>query len=281
MLNDKKRREELADFIRIRRERLSPVQVGLPHGSRHRRTPGLKREEVAELANVSITWYTWLEQARTIRVSAQILESISSALQLAPDERAHLFLLAQQSLPPTPPPLKDIVSPAIQHILDSLGAIPAYMTGRRLDILAWNRAACAVFGDFSLMPYRQRNLVWFAFTDIAARRLFVDWEGFAQSVVAEFRADCGRYIGEEPKYAEFIEDLQNISPEFQQLWSRHDVLRRTEGVKELNHPTVGQLILEGITFQVNNVPDIRIDMYTPVPKSETTNKLQKLVSSIE
>lgn len=217
MLNDQKRREELADFIRVRRERLSPAQVGLPNSGRYRRTPGLRREEVAELANVSVTWYTWLEQARNIRVSVQILENIATALQLNPDERVHLFLLAQQPLPPIPPPLKDLVSPAVQHILDSLGAIPAYVTGRRLDILAWNQAACAVFGNFSTMPYRQRNLVWFAFTDPAARHLFVDWEDFARSVLAEFRADCGRYVGEEPKYVSFIEDLQTVSLEFQQL----------------------------------------------------------------
>lgn len=278
MLSDQKRREELADFIRVRRERLSPAQVGLPNGNRYRRTPGLRREEVAELANVSVTWYTWLEQARNIRVSVQILENIASALQLNPDERSHLFLLTQQSLPPLPPPSKVLVSPAVQHILDSLGAIPAYVTGRRLDILAWNQAACAVFGDFSAMPYRERNLVWFAFTDPVARQLFVDWEDFARSVLAEFRADCGRYIGEEPKYADFIEDLQTVSPEFQQLWTHHDVLRRSEGMKELNHPIVGRLFLEGITLQANNAPDVRIDLYTPTPNSETADKLKKLIS---
>lgn len=275
-MNDKQRRSELADFLRTRRTRLPPGAVGLPNRGR-RRTPGLRREEVAELANISVTLYTWLEQGRDKKVSAQVLENIANALQLDADERLHLFALAQQQPLPIPPSLKERVSPAIQLLLDHQGAIPAYVTGRRWDILAWNQAACAVFGDFSQMPPRQRNLIWFVFTQKAVRQLFVGWEGFAQCTLAQFRLDCDRYLGVELKCADLVEDLRQVSPEFNQWWARHDVLRRTEWCKELAHPVVGRLVLESITFRVHDTPDLRFVVYTPAPESDTAGKLQKLV----
>jgi len=150
-VNDAERRKELADFLRTRRDRLSPTDVGLPPGVR-RKTVGLRREEVAQLASVGVTWYTWLEQGRDIHVSSEILESLAQVLLLNADEKAHLFSLANHPLKPSSYMQQEMVSPLLQRFLDQLGPSPAYITGRRWDLLAWNQAACQVIGDFSEHP---------------------------------------------------------------------------------------------------------------------------------
>ncbi|MBO0796283.1 MAG: helix-turn-helix domain-containing protein, partial [Ktedonobacteraceae bacterium] len=188
-MNDVERRKELADFLRTCRARLSPTDVGLPPGVR-RKTVGLRREEVAQLANVGVTWYTWLEQGRDIHVSRQILESLAQGLRLNIDERTYLFSLAKHPLLPVSDGQREEISPLLQRFLDQLGANPAYIIGRRWDVLAWNRAACMVLGDFRAMPPEQRNIVRFVFTDQELRRRMLDWEGVAQRVLAQFRASC-------------------------------------------------------------------------------------------
>lgn len=273
--SDRKRRQELGDFLRTRRARISPEQVGLPIRLR-RRTPGLRRDEVALLAGMSVDWYTWLEQGRTINVSEQVLESLAQTLHLNTREREHLYLLACQHLPPEVPGVNEAVSPTLQHFLDHLETSPAYVTGQRWDIIAWNQAACAVFGDFEKMTRRERNIVWRTFTSPTHRQLLVDWENLAQFILARFRASYQRFLGD-PWLTDLVEDLTRSSSEFREWWSRHDVQGSPEGRKALNHPTAGLLLLEHLTFQVDDAPDLKVTVYTPTNEADTLNKLQRLL----
>lgn len=276
-MNDAERREELADFLRTRRARLSPSDVGLPPGVR-RKTVGLRREEVAQLANVGVTWYTWLEQGRDIHVSRQILESLAQVLKLNTEERAYLFSLANHPLLPVPDDVqREEASPLLQRFLDQLEANPAYIIGRRWDLLAWNRAACAVIGDFRAIAPEQRNIVRFVFTNQEFRHRIVDWEGVAQRVLAQFRASSGRAPGD-PGFAALIEDLKGSSREFRLWWPRHEVRGRQDGRKELVHPQVGHLFLEHTTFQVSEAPEQQIVVYLAAPESDTAEKIRHLLS---
>jgi len=275
VMSTTRRQDELAEFLRSRRARLSPADVGLPPGLR-RRTPGLRREEVAELAGIGTTWYTWLEQGRDIRVSADVLDNLARALRLAPDERAHLFRVAYRQPPPRPLEPREEAPPAAHRLLATLGAAPAYITGRRWDLLAWNAAAAAVFGDFGALPDDERNLVRLIFTNGEMRRRFVNWEGTAQGVIALFRADRGRYA-DDPWFAEVIDDLWRASPEFGRWWPRHEVRERSQRRKEVEHPVVGRLALEPTTLQMVGSPDLKLVVYAPLPEEDTARKLQRLV----
>ena len=275
-MNDAERRKELADFLRTRRARLSPADVGLSPGIR-RKTVGLRREEVAQLASVGVTWYTWLEQGRDIHVSSQILESLAQVLLLNVDEKAHLFSLANHPLQPSPYIRQEMVSPLLQRFLDQLGSSPAYITGRRWDLLAWNQAASQVLGDFSALPPEQRNIVWFVFTNQEFRRCAVDWEGVAQRMLAQFRVSSGRTPGD-PWFTILIEALKQASPEFRLWWPRHEVRGRQDGYKELIHPEVGHLALEYTTFQVSEAPNLQVSVYLASPSSDTAEKIQDLLS---
>ncbi len=266
---------ELAEFLRSRRARLSPADVGLPPGVRWR-TPGLRREEVAELAGIGTTWYTWLEQRRDIRVSADVLDNLARALRLTPDERAHLFRAAHGQPSQRPLTPRETAPPAARRLLVALGVAPAYITGRRWDLLAWNAAAVAVFGDFGALPESERNLVRFMFTDDEVRRRLVDWEGAARRVLALFRADRGRYA-DDPWFTEVIDDLRRISPEFARWWPRHDVRERAEERKEVEHPVVGRLAPEPTALQLVGFPDLKLIAYVPLPEEDTARKLQRLV----
>jgi transcriptional regulator with XRE-family HTH domain len=232
-MNDLERRQALADFLRSRRKRLTPKEVGLPPGFR-RRTAGLRREEVAQLANIGTAWYISLEQGREVRPSEQVLESLAQALRLSSAERQHLFLLALQHLPANLLAPQEEVSPELQEVIRALDPHPAYATGRRWDLLIWNKAAQYVFGftDFS-EPYA-RNMFWRYFSRLASAKS-TNWEQVAQTMVAEFRADSARYPGDEG-FRELIEELQRTSPEFQELWARHDVEQVIDRHKKLEHP---------------------------------------------
>src|SRR3954454_2249881 len=186
--NGDRRRDELADFLRNRRASLTPDDVGLPNGGR-RRTPGLRREEVAQLAGVGATWYTWLEQGRDVRASLEVLEAISSALRLTRAERAHLILLGRgEEAPPCKSPVER-ASASLRRLIANLGTNPAYIIGRRWDYLAWNDAATALLGDFGALPRSARNHVWQTFMAPRRRALFTDWELTYPLLVAKFRAD--------------------------------------------------------------------------------------------
>jgi len=266
------RRHALADFLRQRRQSLSPADVGLPPGIR-RRTPGLRREEVAQLANVGTSWYIWLEQARDVHPSAQVLESLATALRLTPNERRHLFLLAGQPLPPPGSPSEECVSPALRQMLDDLDPAPACVLGRRWDFLAWNKAADAVFGIPKASSPYARNLLWQYFTD-SARRERPHWEPIARATLAEFRTVCARYP-DDPWFEELITDLKQVSPEFRQWWPHHDARRVLDGHKAIEHPELGQLQFEHINLQVLSDPDIRVMAY--LPDAPTRAKLELLL----
>ncbi len=271
-MKDSDRRQALADFLRQRRTHLSPIEVDLPLGFR-RRTPGLRREEVAQLANMGTSWYVWLEQGRDVHPSSAVLESLAQALRLTPNERRHLFLLAGQPLPPPPDfPQEENISPALQHLLSDLNPSPAYIVGRRYDYLAWNEAADALFSISDIIsdtssPYA-RNMIWRLFTSPTTRER-PNWEAVARATLAEFRTASARYPGD-PWFEELIEDLKQVSPEFCQWWPHHDVRSALDGHKVIEHPTLGTLEFEHFTLQVLTNPDIRIMIYTPNAETQTT-----------
>ncbi|GAC1393208.1 MAG: hypothetical protein NVSMB38_20320 [Ktedonobacteraceae bacterium] len=269
------RLQELGDFLRTRRARLTPEEVGLPRGSR-RKTPGLRRTEVAQLVGVSVDWYTWLEQGRSITPSTQVLERLVQTLRLDANERSHLFLLAQQQPPPALLAEPEIVSPTLQHFLDQFGPRPAFVSGRRWDILAWNDAGCAVFDDYRLRTGRERNTVWGLFTNPLSRQYIVNWEEDARQLLAQFRSNCARHP-EDPQLAELIHDLMLASPEFRAWWPDHEVRSGQEGRKMLNHPQVGYLVFERLTFQVFDTPDLKITVYTPLEEADTPRKVEQLL----
>ncbi len=258
-MNDTERRRELADFLRTRRARLSPARAGLGEKSR-RRTPGLRREEVAELADIGIAWYTWLEQGRDIQASADVLERVAGALQLNTDERLALFLLARQH-PPLAPLTETAVTPALQRFLECQSPNPAYITNRRWDLVAWNKQASLILGEIEAHPQEQRNIVWLIFTDPWPRHVLAEWESVAQRVLALFRLDSARHPGES---GGLIDRLQAASPEFRQWWSRHDVTGSPHSRKELNHPHLGRLVFEPMVFHPQEVPSLRVSVYSPI-----------------
>lgn len=270
------RHHELAEFLRSRRARLSPEQVGLPRGTR-RRTPGLRRGEVAMLAGVSLEWYSWLEQGRNITVSVQLLESLARVLQLDADERAHLFLLTFRQPPPVEMYSPPIVSPTLQQFLEQLGTSPAFAVDIRLNVLAWNTAACLVFGDYARLPEKERNLIWLLFNSSGKRQRNEEWQALARVYIAQFRAGYGRFIND-PWWANQIAELSQLSPEFQELWAKHDVLHVSEGKKTIRHPLVGELTFDFLLLQTADSGDLRILIHTPRRNSETAAKIERLLA---
>ncbi len=253
------RRRELASFLRTRRERLTAEDVGLPPGYR-RRTPGLRREEVALLSGVGVTWYTWLEQGRRINASAQVLEAVARTLRLDEHERSHLFTLAGAP-DPAAPRLVETVEPAVQQLVDALDPYPACVVTSRCDILSWNRAEAALKGDYSTLPERYRNVLWLLFTQPAWRELLVD-RADAAYVVARFRAAMAEHVGE-PAWISLVEELSSCSAEFAQLWERHDVAGATSRVKRFLHPEVGLIRLVSTTLWLSERPGVRVLACTP------------------
>lgn len=276
-MDETERREALADFLRTRRMRLSPEDVGLPPGFR-RRTPGLRREEVAQLANIGTSWYTSLEQGRDVNPSEQVLECLAQALRLTPDERRHLFLLALQHLPSQDLPSEEQVSPGLEGMVKALDPHPAYIVGRRWDLLTWNKAADHLFNIRTIPPPHTRNMLWRIFSNSEGKDSNTSWAYVARGLVAQFRADSVRYQSD-PSFATLIEDLQRTSAAFCQWWSQHDVLSIPNCHKELQHPTLGYLEFEYVTLQVPANPDLKMIVYTAT--SATVAKLESLLSSHE
>ena len=267
------RHQELAEFLRSRRARLSPEVVGFSRGTR-RRTPGLRREEVALLAGVSPEWYTRLEQGRDINVSVQLLESLARVLQLDDNERTYLFLLALRQPPPVEIFSSPTISPTLQLFLDQLGTTPACAVDARLNSVARNQAHRAVFGIFDGQSERERNIIWRVFTQPGPKG--PHWEEFARMCLAQFRAEYGRFIGD-PWWTKQIAELSEVSPEFRDLWSRPDVLNTLEGRKSIDHPRVGELAFEFLWLQAVNLPNLRLFVYTPRSK-ETADKIAQLLA---
>ena len=267
----------LGEFLRTRRARLTPSQAGLPAG-RRRRTPGLRREEIAQLAGVSVTWYTWIEQGRDIHFSAEVLESLARVLHLPAPEKNYLFALAGMRLPHDLEPPDAPSLPRLAHIVDHQGYYPAYIMGRYWHLLAWNAAAAHLFGDFAAMPEAERNMLWYTFARPETRALVVDWAERARRLIAEFRADCSAYLND-PALGDFLGRLSSASPEFADWWSAQDVQSRDGGRREFEHPIVGRLCLEQTTFRLSNHADIKLVIHVPLPESETEAKLLHLYRS--
>lgn len=265
-MNDEERRKALAEFLMTRRARLSPADVGLPLRSR-RRTPGLRREEVAELANIGTSWYTSLEQGRDVHPSEAVLESLAQALKLSVDERQHLFLLALQHTPTREAPAEEQPGLALQRAVQALDPNPAYVLGRRWDVLVFNKAADLVFSLKDIPPPYTHNVIWRTFSSPNSQRIHRDqerWENVARGMIAQLRASYARYPGD-PWFAELIEDLQRVSEQFRLWWSQHDVLSVPECHKEIEHSTLGFLEFEQVMLQVPTNPDLKLLIYTATP----------------
>jgi transcriptional regulator with XRE-family HTH domain len=271
------RRQELSNFLRTRRERLSPADVGLHPGPR-RRTPGLRREEVAQLAGISATWYTWLEQKRPVKVSVNVLNNLARVLKLDAIENIQLFNLATRYPVTAPPPHRPIISSLIQRTLHQMETIAAFIMGPRWDVLAWNHAAQAFFFDFETVPTGERNLVWLTFTNPTIKALMVDWPTRAQDVLARFRGDYGRHAGD-AHFVQLVERLKLVSPEFAQWWPRHDVRPQSEGRKQYAHPTAGRLFAEHITFSMTDNPELRLTLFAPVAEADSIKRFRQLIES--
>ncbi|WP_186019590.1 helix-turn-helix transcriptional regulator [Burkholderia gladioli] len=252
----------LGDFLRSRRTRLDPASFGF---AGRRRTPGLRREEVAQRANISPTWYTWLEQGRGGAPSAEVLERIAGALLLTDVEREHLFMVGLGRPPEVRYRSVAGVSPRLQRVLDSLEASPAIVKTPTWDVVAWNRAAAVVLTDYSLLPVGERNILRFLFGNPAVRAKQHDWEAVARFVVGAFRADVAR-AGIASEVGDLVDELCGISAEFEALWRDNEVLSHGEGdgVKHLRHPLLGSIELEYSAFAVDGRPDLGVIVYTPV-----------------
>jgi transcriptional regulator with XRE-family HTH domain len=277
MTKDEIRRQELSDFLRNRRGRVAPGDVGLPETNR-RRTPGLRREEVAQLAGMSATWYTWLEQKRPIGVSSGVLDKLARVLLLDPAERLQLFTLALRQPVLDCPAKPETVSPLIRRIVEQMDPIPALVLGRRWDVLAWNSGARAFFIDFERVPTNERNMLWLLFTNQALRSLVVDWRERAQDTLARFRADYGRHAGD-MNFVQLVERLKSVSPEFAQWWPRFDIQPMSEGRREYDHPLGGRMIVEHATFLVGYNPELGMLVMNPAAASNSIAKMEKLVAA--
>ncbi|MFG3404736.1 helix-turn-helix domain-containing protein [Streptomyces sp. NPDC048142] len=255
------RRHELAAFLRSRRERITPEQVGLVRG-RRRRTPGLRREEVAQLSAVGVTWYTWLEQARDIQVSAQVLDALARALLLDPSERAHLFVLAAA---PDPAPGTDCatVTPALRAVLEQLAPIPACVQNSRYDILAYNRTYARLLCDLDAVPPEDRNCLLLAFTHDDWRASTVDLPEATRMMAAKFRASTARHLAE-PAWKALLHRLETRSPEFREVWERHEVIDQRGPTKYIRNAHVGLLHVEQTSLWLGPASGPRLVSYPPV-----------------
>jgi PAS domain-containing protein len=273
------RHHELALFLRSRRERISPEEAGIPRGSR-RRTPGLRRGEVAMLAGMSLEWYTYLEQGRDIQVSSEVLESLARVLHLDPHERRHVYTLAHRHDPPEARQPLASVSPTLKNFLDQLQATPAYVIDERMNVVAWNEAFSAVYGDYRLKNERERNLVWITFASPDFREMKGEhWEEAALHCLAQFRAGYGRHI-EDAWWSEQITELSGVSPEFKEMWNRQEVLYAPEGHKLICHPVAGNMVFEYLAFQAVDSPELQVVLNTPVRGTDTSEKVKRLISKV-
>jgi len=250
----------LGTWLRDRRTKLDPAALGLP--AMRRRTPGLRREEVAQRANVSATWYTWLEQGRGGAPSASVLDRIARALMLTDVEREHLFMIGLGHPPEVRYQVPKGVSPRLQRVLDSMEFSPALVRTSTWDVIAWNRAAQAVLTDYSLLPPKERNILRLIFLNPRVREAQPHWESVARFVVAAFRADVAR-SGAAKSIQAFVDELGQLSPEFGAMWRANDVRGNEEGTKEIRHPVLGLIELEYSDFAVHGRPDLSLVIYTP------------------
>ena len=265
----------LGHFLKDRRARLDPAALGFP--AARRRTPGLRREEVAQRANISPTWYTWLEQGRGGAPSEDVLNRIARGLMLTDIEREHLFMLGLGRPPEVRYKAADGVTPRLQRVLDALDVSPALVKTATWDVVAWNRAAAVVLTDYGALPPSERNILRRIFCDPGVRAAQQDWQGLARFVVGAFRAEATR-AGAVAEVGHLVKELCLLSPEFEALWRDNDVLSHGEGVKRLRHPTLGPIELEYSAFAIDGRPDFGMIVYNPVASS-VADRIRALVAS--
>ena len=263
-------RDELAQFLRTRRASLGPEAVGLPTSGR-RRTPGLRREEVALLAGVSVSWYTWLEQGRPIRASREVLLAIARTLQLTPTENAHLLALADRAEPVSAPDT-DRAPDQLVRLIEAMSPSPAYVLGPRWEFLAWNRAQALLFPAIERLAEADRNLLWVVFATAEARELIVDWPVESRRMLTQFRADTDR-LHDDPALEELIARLTQVSPEFAAGWARHDVAPFESRVRRYAHPRAGTLIFEYQLLVPAEFAHMRVVVQLPVAGDDSTQRL--------
>ena len=267
---DEQQRRELAAFLRARRDAVAPEQVRLPRG-RGRRTPGLRREEVALLAGVSVTWYTWLEQGRRINASTDVLLAIGRALRLDGAGQAHLIALAQGGgdVPATGP---DTTPSALRRLIESFEPAPSYVLGPHWEFGAWNEAQARLYPPIAQLEGLERNLVWVLFAHPAVRELIVDWDLHARQALAEFRA-ATTAVRHDPTMVELVARLSDVSPEFRAWWPEHDVARFETRIRRFDHPRAGRLTFEYQQLTPAEWPGLRIVVHLPVPGDDSAQRL--------
>ena len=265
----------LGTYLKDRRAKLDPAAFGLP--LKRRRTPGLRREEVAQRAHVSATWYTWLEQGRGGAPSADVLDRIARALMLTDVEREHLFLIALGRPPEVRYQVSEGVTPRLQRLLDALELSPAIVKTPTWDVVAWNRAAATVLTDYGALAPDERNILRLMFCDPRVRAAQYDWDSVARFVVAAFRADAAR-AGAAAKVEALVDELSRLSPEFAAMWRDNDVRSYGEGLKRMRHPIAGPIAFEYSAFAVDGRPDLNMVIYNPATPADA-DKIRALLKS--
>ncbi|MCC2613919.1 helix-turn-helix transcriptional regulator [Neorhizobium sp. Rsf11] len=264
----------LGTFLRDRRMRLDPATFGFPAG--RRRTPGLRREEVAQRANISSTWYTWLEQGRGGSPSAHVLDRIAKGLMLTEPERDHLHILAFGHPPEPRYHQRESITPRLQHVLDAMPFSPAIIRTATWDVVAWNKAATVILTDYAKLPKERRNILRMMFSDERVRAAQDDWRNIARYVVGAFRADAAR-AGAGVEIRQLVDELSAGSPEFRAMWADNEITGTREGIKRLHHPVLGVIELEFSTFAVEGRSDLNMMVYSPA-NPEVMEQFRSLIA---
>ena len=272
-----RRRHQLAELLRSRRDRLQPEDVGLSPGSR-RRVRGLRREEVAQLAAISPTYYALLEQGRDVHPSPQVLDSLAHALRFSQAERTHLHELARDDASSERLTPVEVLAPALADLVEYLDPHPAYVTGRCWDVLAANRGARALWIDWPALPAHERNMLVWTFTNPAARQVLVEWEAEARVLLARFRFAAARHP-RDSQFRELIDRLHASSPAVRAWWPAHDVAPLSSGTKRMRHPTLGELELQHVVLQLADEPEQKLVTFRPTP--EDTRRIARFIDNAQ
>ncbi|CAH1192325.1 MULTISPECIES: helix-turn-helix transcriptional regulator [Paenibacillus] len=280
-MSDDQRRQELGQFLRTRRLRLSPEEAGLPHTEfTRRRTKGLRREEVSALAGISLPWYTSLEQGRDINVSDQVLDSLARVLRLDQDEHHHLHFLANPRQNAFIPKEEEpAVSSPLNYLLDQMPLCPAYITDAKMNVLTWNRLALSVFGPFGTANSRERNMIWRIFMLSSYRTMFIDWEDLAASLLGHFRVMYSQNL-EDTWYTEFIVEMKESCPEFATMWENYEVRCTSKHPQAITHPRAGLLNLSTLVLPVQNGSGQFLHAYTPDLQDGSAERLAQLAEEM-
>lgn len=274
MSRDAARRMELGDFLKSRRARIQPETVHLSRTAR-RRTPGLRREEVAQLAGISVAWYTWLEQGREIRVSPEVLHQIADVLLLTPDERRHVLVLADRGVASGVPHRPETVTPKLRRMLQSMSDLPVAVIGRYGDLLASSAAMEVILPPLHRVPRERQNVLVFLFTNADLRERLSDWESIARECLAHFRAGYATLVGE-PRAEQLVAQLRAASPEFATWWERHELEPTPSGSVVLDHPKAGPLMLDHVLLSISDSAALTLGLLTPADRA-TRDRIVRMV----